>query len=419
LTKICSAPPTRGGIVPHHPGDNHDDDDDAWEPSAALGGMAIVDDDDGTYATCEEFESPLTTALREGGGITLYSNTIQNLFLLSRWMDRSLNHRISLKVFLPSFPFKFYTITISKGGLSVIVKIRIPTEVLDVERLNNDLYRNENKSAKYGIDHFKTIADKNTVKALRQNDPDPEARVYLQQIIPLPLKCHEEFVELDGLKGLRFKLIQKDLKVAVCELIGADAVSNGFGKKEEEEEDADYEEVTYHDGMSTTSTYRPGMGAASVVSINPENGKLRKKLIGYVPSIPVEVTATPDTMDLVDLFESSWYAGMKAEGKLEGLDLNNVEHTQKLREMYKQYKHATTKRRRNNFGTASVGGTVMSCSATTARAVAAATAKAQALAAEVAQAAAMAQGVKMAQNAETREGTPDTPEKDSDDLTMG
>lgn len=414
MTKICIAPPTRaGGIVPNHPGDNQDDDDDAWEPSAAMGGMTIGGDEEGTYVTCEETESPLIAALRES--ITMYPPTIQNLFLLSRWMDRSLNNRISLKVFLPSFPFKFYTITISKGGLSVIIKIRIPTEVLDVERLNKDLYRNEDKSAKYGADHFKTIADKNTVKSLRANDPDPEARVYLQQIIPLPFKCHEEFVELDGLAGLRFKLIQKDLKVAVCELIGADAVRNGFGKKEEEEEeDADYEEVTYHDGMSTTSTYRPGMGAASVLSINPDNGKLRKKLVGYVQSIPVEVTATPDAMDLVDLFESSWYAGMKAEGKLEGLDLNNLEHTQKLREMYKEYKHSTTKRRRNNFGTASVGGTVMSCSATAAQAVASATATAQALAAACAQAAAMAQGVKMAQNAEIRDGK----EKDSDDLTM-
>lgn len=38
--------------------------------------------------------------------------------------------------------------------------------------------------------------------------------------------------------------------------------------------------------MSTTSTYRPNIGAASFVSINPENRKLRKKFVASIPGIP-------------------------------------------------------------------------------------------------------------------------------------
>lgn len=358
-------------------------------------------EDDGTYVTVDENACPLSSALSDNSSMIMHPNSIINFFLLARWIDRNLNSRLSLKVFLPSFPFVYYKITVAKGGLSVIVQVRIPSEVLNVEALNASLYRNEDKSAKYGEDHFKTIADKNTVKALQ--GIDPSAKVYLQQVIDLPFKCNEKFVALDGLEGKRYKIIESDIKIAVCELIAADSVGNIDGKMAEEEED-EYEEVTYHGAMSTTSTYRPNVGAASVISINPENGKLRKKFVGTIPGIPTEVTAdaNKESLDFEDLLESSWYAGMAAEGKLAGLDFSNLAHITQLRELYKQYQASLKlKRRRTNDGL-SVCGTVMSSSVSSAAAkakaaVAAAEAQARAHAAALAHAAAVAQGVAMAQ----------------------
>lgn len=196
------------------------------------------DEDDETYVTAASSSSN-SNQHRRGyqRGFVRFPAAPLDWFMISDWVDRDLDQRVSIKLIASSLDFKYYEVWVARGGYSVTVRMQIPSEQLLTDELNKALYRNSEKSPIYCQDHPKTIADKDTVNTLTEGNSD---KVYVFSHIALPFRCQETPSIKDGFKGIRYVKLTSGTKLIVIELVGYKVVgassmpspyrrSNGIG----------------------------------------------------------------------------------------------------------------------------------------------------------------------------------------------
>jgi hypothetical protein len=182
--------------------------------------MNLSDDDeedDETYVTAASSSSNSNHRRGYQRGFVRFPAAPLDWYMISDWVDRDLDQRVSIKLIASSLDFKYYEVWVTRGGYSLTIRMQIPSEQLMVDELNAALYRDSEKIPVYCQDHPKTIADKDTINTLTEGNSD---KVYVFSHIALPFRCQEVPTTKDGYKGIRFVKLRSGTKLIVVELVG-------------------------------------------------------------------------------------------------------------------------------------------------------------------------------------------------------